>query len=249
MRQLLAVVLLLSASPTFAQSPPKAWIDVNAGVAKAAQDTYSVTGNRIIFGETATFRVDYVTSIGGLFDFGMGYMFTPVLGVGYSTYRTSHPGLPSVSVTIPHPNIANVFAADTMAGTGQLARTEGTLSIEAMVNATPKAEHLRVRIFGGPTYFQVKADTIDSIQYSQTYQPVQPINVVDISGYQFSKTRDEAWGYHVGTDVSYFFNRFVGVGGMLRFARGNVELMDNIAGAQQVKAGGLLTGGGLRLRF
>ena len=117
-----------------------------------------------------------------------------------------------------------------------------------MINATPNADRVRVRLFGGPTFFRVKADTIDDIRYNQVFLILLPVNSVDITTYNFSEAEGTGWGFHVGGDVSVFFSRVVGVGGFVRLSRGTVELED-FSGTYDVKAGGFQTGGGLRLRF
>jgi len=242
------VLCLVGRTVMFAQEPSKGWIDVNFGIAAAAEDTLATTTTRTQFRETATFSAEYNHPRGAEFDFGGGYMFTPMVGLGVSFTGTAHRGSPTTSIRIPHPVIFNAFATDTAVGDTELDRSEGGVNIHVMVNATPNADRLRVRLFGGPTFFRVKADTIDDIRYSQVFVILLPVNAVDITSYEFSEAEGTGWGFHVGGDVSVFFSRVVGVGGFVRFSRGTVALED-FSGAYDVKAGGVQTGGGLRLRF
>ena len=226
----------------------RVWIDVNVGIAQAGENGVTTVGNRTLFRETATFTNSYNQPRGADFDFGGGYMFTPVVGLGMSFTGTAHEGLPNMGVRIPHPLQFNAHANDIALGDTKLQRVESGVNIQAMINVTPNSENIRVRVFGGPTFFRVQADTIDSVRYNQDYLVFLPVQTVDITGYEFSKSEGTGWGIHAGADVSYFFSRVVGIGGVLRFSRGTTELVD-MAGPFEVKAGGLQTGGGLRLRF
>lgn len=143
--------------------------------------------------------LDYY-GLGTTFDFGGGVMIVPFLGVGVSftgtAYLTGDDGYDDVS------------------------RTEGGVNIQAMIVPLHR-ENMRVRIFGGPTYFRLTDDTYYHVEGT-------------------------GWGFHAGGDFSYFFTRVVGVGGFLRYTYGKVsvsDLMDDFV------VGGFQTGGGLRLRF
>jgi hypothetical protein len=237
----------LWAVPALAQDE-KGWVDVNVGVARAAEQTVVTAATRTVFRETAAFGVGYDLPRGASFDFGGGYMATPVLGVGISIQGTAHQGFPALSIRIPHPNVFNAFASDTRPGDQELKRVEGSVHFQAMVVATPNSKRLRVRVFGGPTYFRVEQDAVQRILYDQVFQVLGPINTVQITRYEFSKSEATGWGYHAGADVGVFFTRVVGVGGFAKFSRGTVTLSD-ISGPFDVKAGGFQAGGGLRLKF
>jgi hypothetical protein len=63
------------------------------------------------------------------------------------------------------------------------------------------------------------------------------------------------WGFHGGVDVRYFFTERLGVGGIFRFSRGEVEIPGMFGTADDppppldIKVGGVQFGGGLRVRF
>ena len=52
--------------------------------------------------------------------------------------------------------------------------------------------------------------------------------------------------FKVGADIAVYFSKWVGVGGLIRFSRADLDLSD---GSTTVTVGGLHTAGGLRLRF
>lgn len=242
-----AVFVCFIAVPAFAQDE-RVWLEVNFGVAAAAEDSVATSVSLPKFGEMATFTSVYSSPRGANFDFGGGVMVTPIVGVGVNVQGAAHQEVPGMSVRVPHPVFFNSFASDVTVGDTPLSRAEGSFNIQAVVNATPNSERVRVRLFGGPTHFRVVQDTIDDIHYNQVYQVFGRGNSVDITNYEFSESEGTGWGIHGGADVTYFFNRIVGVGGFARFSRGNVELSD-FTGSYGVKAGGLQTGGGVRLKF
>lgn len=243
----LVLALCVTATPSFAQDE-KGWLDVNFGIAAAAEDAYATTVTRRVFSENATFGAAYVFGRGASFDIGGGYMFTPVVGLGVNLQGTAHEGIPGLTIRIPHPLFFNAFASDASVGDSALTRAEGSFNIQAMLVTNPRSNRVRVRVFGGPSFFRVTQDTVDDIRYSQVFQVFGTGNSVDITTYQFSESEGSGWGFHGGADVGVFFNRHVGVGGFARFSRGSVELAD-FSGVYEVAAGGFQTGGGLRLKF
>jgi hypothetical protein len=247
-RTIVAAIICLSFPSVALAQDERGWVDVNFGIAHAAEDSYTTVRRTTLFRETGTFEAEYFQPTGAEFDFGGGYLFTPVVGLGVSFTGTAHSGAPTLTIRIPSPTFFNTFASATEGGATELGRAEGGVNIQAMINATPRAGRVRVRFFGGPTFFRVKADTIDNIRYNQVYLVFSPVNSVDITNYEFSEAEGTGWGFHVGGDVSVFFSRVVGVGGFVRVSRGTVELTD-FSGAYDVKAGGFQAGGGLRLKF
>jgi hypothetical protein len=118
-----------------------------------------------------------------------------------------------------------------------------------------QSDHFRFRVFGGPTYFRVQQDAVTAIHFNQVFLIFQPVNTIDIDQFDSERIEGTGWGFHAGADASFFFNRVIGVGGMAKFSRGNVDLEDTLATAigdddvVTVKAGGFQVGGGLRLKF
>ena len=111
------IVLLVfgCVAPSFAQDD-RGWLDVNFGVAMAAEDGYATAGTRRLFGETATFAQAYVFPRGASFDVGGGYMVNRIVGLGLNIQGTAHRGVPGLSIRIPHPVFANAFASDAAPG-------------------------------------------------------------------------------------------------------------------------------------
>lgn len=133
----------------------RGWVDVNLGLAVAAEDGYGVQVQRVIHQEQATFEADYRFPTGASFDFGGGVMLTRLVGVGVSFAGTAHQDTATVRATIPHPTRFNVPATDEAETAGQLTKAEGVVHLQLML-ATAPSDRLRLRVFGGPSYFRVK---------------------------------------------------------------------------------------------
>ena len=93
-----------------------------------------------------------------------------------------------------------------------------------------------------------RQDVVTAIRYDQRYQILGLGNQVDINSVTTAEREGSGWGLHAGGDISVFFNRVVGLGGMVRVSRGSVEI-DDYGGREQRHVGGVQIGGGLRLKF
>jgi hypothetical protein len=251
-----AVVLgLAMAASAEAQSTfERGWIDVNFGVAVAAEDAFSMRATGELFDEPADFGADYGLPRGASFDFGGGFMITPVFGIGVSFSGTAHEDVAILDARIPHPIFANAYASDEAETDTMLQRIEGGVNLQAMIVAA-QTDRFRFRIFGGPTYFRVEQDAVTDIRYDQAFLFLQRVNAIEITEFDHERIEGTGWGLHAGADASVFFNRIIGVGGFAKFSRGSVDLENTLATAVglddevSVKAGGFQVGGGLRLKF
>ena len=130
------LVAWMVSTSAFAQDQ-KIWADVNVGAARSAQETRTSTITQTRFQETATFEAQYFVPAGASFDFGGGYMLTPLFGVGASFMGTAHEAFPVLTIRIPHPFIFNAHGTDTGEGDTLVKRREGTVNIQAMVDLMP----------------------------------------------------------------------------------------------------------------
>lgn len=242
-----AVLVMVSATAGFAQDYERGWVDVNFGVAIAAEDSFSSTRVITISQEAGGGSVAYSVPRGGSFDVGGGYMFSPRVGLGVSLAGSAHEGVAGLAISVPHPLFFNASATDATATDTALTRTEGAWHIHAMLVAV-ETPRVRLRVFGGPSYFRAEQETVDFIRYNQAYQFFGRGNAVDIASFTSSKSVGNAWGVHAGADLSVFFNRVFGVGALVRVSRGSAEIAD-YGGAHDIKVGGVQLGGGLRLKF
>jgi hypothetical protein len=242
----------LPATSVSAPRRERGWIDVNIGAASAAQTSVTTEFNVDDgFGELATYRVGYKAPTGAAFDFGGGVMFTDTIGLGVLFAGTAHKSPADLDIRIPHPTAFNRFATDQAPTEGDLDRVEGAAHIQLMFKAPLDDDRVRVRLFGGPSYFRLEADAVSNIRYVQTFN-LLGFNEVEIDSYETQKVEETAWGFHVGGDVTWFFSRVFGIGGFARLSRGEVTVEDPdipADGPIDVKVGGFQGGLGLRFRF
>ena len=249
-RVILAAVLCLLSSVANAQDDPKGWLDVNIGVAASAQQDFTSAAAGFIYGEPAALAASYPQpSRGADFDFGGGFMFTPLLGLGVSLSGTAHEDPAGLGLIIPHPFYFNSSATAEGITAVALQRQEGAFHIQ-LAAVPARSEQFSLRFFGGPSYFRVQQDTVEDISFTQSASPFSRLNVVTVTGFQGREIEGTGWGFHAGADVSVYFSRVLGVGGMLRFSKGSVEVFDPLSElTHDLDAGGVQAGGGLRLRF
>ena len=227
----------------------RGWVDVNFGGAISAGLAEAYTDTIILDEENATFTTSYgKPSTGASFDVNGGYMFHPRVGIGVSFAGTGHIGTADMAIVIPHPIYFDAHATDT-GTTGDLKRTEGASHIQVVV-AVVASPRFSLRVFGGPSFFRYKAEMVSDIEFTQSYSLSTPANIVEISDYSHDEVEGDGLGGHFGADVSYFFSRVVGIGGLVRFSRGTVTIDEPVTGNNQdVRVGGFQFSGGLRLRF
>lgn len=228
----------------------RGWIDVNLGVAIAANRSVTLEFSQPWFQETRVFRMTYDNPTGASFDFGGGAMITPQIGVGVSLVGTAHRAVPELFVSVPHPNFFNALGNDTTDADREFWRREGSINLQ-LVGVSELDDNVRLRVFGGPSWFRVEQDLVSNLRYAQVFGVFTRVNEVAITSYDHvEKVEGTGWGYHVGADLSVFFTRVVGVGGFARYSRGTVDLVEPFAGDEiEFRVGGWQAGGGLRLKF
>jgi hypothetical protein len=240
---------MAAASTAAGQTTLHGWVDVNFGVAAAAQRTFTASTVITIDDEPADFGASYRLPSGASFDAGGGMMITPQFGLGISVSGTAHEDTADLNIRIPHPLFFNSFASDESPTEDALVRAEGGVHLQLMVVAYDR-RNLRIRVFGGPSHFRVQQELVRDIRYNQTFGLFTTTNSVRISTFDSREEEGSAWGVHIGGDVSWFFHRVVGIGGFARFSRATVELEDPLDDSTiRLKAGGAQAGAGLRLRF
>ena len=98
-------------------------------------------------------------------------------------------------------------------------------------------------------------DAVDAITYNQIYFVRQPANMVQLTGFDYTRVDGTGWGAHVGADASLFLTRILGVGLFTKYDRGRVDLDNPLAAGLghpdriTITPGGLQVGAGLRLKF
>jgi hypothetical protein len=250
-----AVWALAVATPADAQGTfERVWVDANVGVAFAAQDTFTMSAPIDRFVEPAEVAAGYRLPRAPSFDVGAGLMITRTIGIGASFDGTMHEHAAELRARLPHPLFADAVATDVAETDPAMQRIERSLSLHAMI-VVAQTGRLRLRVFGGPSYFRVAQDAVDAITYNHIYFVRQPSNAVQLTGFDYARVDGAGWGAHAGADASLFLTRVLGVGVFAKYERGRVALDNPLAaglghpGSVTITAGGLQIGGGLRLKF
>ena len=232
-----AIGLCAAAVPASAQMQwtDKGYITVNGG-GQVGSHELTETGSFPLYEETATFTSTTKVKGGGLFDIGGAFKVwgnNLLVGVSYSHVASKSDGTLTGSVPDPvvfdHPRTVSKTFAD-------LTHKEDQVHINA-IWMIPVANKLDVGISAGPTIFTVKQETIPSLTVTEP-GPIVTTTVATNS--------ETAVGFNVGVDVQYMIAKKWGVGGLMRYAGGKVELP---GATEKLTVGGFQVGGGLRIRF
>ena len=150
--------------------------------------------------------------------------------------------------TVPSP--APPYWASVSGGAGPFVeRRERAIDISAAYT-TPTPDLVRVRLLAGPTLFSVSDQRIASLNYTQILDATPSLATLRETSFNVQDVSASALGFHVGIDVSVFFSRHVGLGGIAWFSRGRVSIEDPLSGlSDDLRVGQVETGGGIRLRF
>ena len=193
-------------------------------------------------GETETITVDHGVKTALEFNVGAAVRLLPQFWVGAQYAMAEMKPSASVTAVIPHPILFN--APRTVEGSiDDVARNEQNVHV-ALMYALP-VHAVDVKIMGGPTFFKLKQDFVSGVAISETY-PFDTAMFASATTKQLSKT---AVGFNAGVDISRPLSSHVGVGGLIRYSRADVNFDDPDIGQQTVKAGGFEVAGGVRLRF
>lgn len=202
----------------------------------------------IIYGQAGGIGAGYSDQSNSVSDVGFsgGFGFPHGIGIGIQFDGQNYSEPVVLVAIVPSPYFLNQNAQDARPTANSLDRRERALDISAEYTI-PTPDWLRVRVYGGPTYFHVSNQMVSSVSYDQT---ALPVNTVAIRQYTSTVVTGQSVGFHVGADAAYFFSRHVGVGGGARFNRGNVTVPDPLSAQDAVlRVGHLASSGGLRLRF
>ena len=239
--------------PTLPQLP-RIYMDVNLfGYANPVGEAKTFENYALKFGEVATFQASYPTpseSTGFPAYVGGGYMLHRSIGIGLSYSRLSRSSVVLLSAAVPDPAFFQAIATDTGDSGRELSRRESAIHMSLAI-APVRSNRMELRLMGGPSFFTLKADMVKTVEYRQTYSAFVPQNAITINGITSGEASGSAFGFHVGADFTYFFSRFVGVAGGVRYGSATVtmdtEPLTNIS--QEFLVGSTTTFLGLRFRF
>jgi hypothetical protein len=234
------LALCLFAAPSVASAQTMQWTDkgyitVSFG-GQVGSHTLDTNSTFPLYDETATVTSTQKVKGGALFDIGGAYrVWGQNLLAGVSFTHTSSDADVSITGSIPDPVFfERPLTVNTTQGGAQ--HSENALHLDA-VYMIPVANKLDVGVFGGPTIFFVKQDTITSLTVTE---PGPTVNA------PLSEVKKTTVGINFGVDVQYLVANKIAVGGLARYAWGSADIdgaTDNLT------VGGFQIGAGIRYRF
>jgi len=213
----------------------KAVANINIGAQSGSHDVATATTFEV-YDENAQVSTAQKTGGGFLFDLSGGYKVWSnlVVAVGYTFMSDSTDG--AVAASIPHPDVAGQFRNVT-ATANDLGHAEHGINFSG-VWMVPVTDKVDVGVSFGPTIFMVKQELPDTITFTEPVPTVTGVTKKDVN-----KT---TVGVNFGVDVTYLLTKKAGIGGILRYTWGSVDL----EGAKDsLTVGGFQIGVGARYRF
>ena len=233
---LLCLAFCAAATPAQAQVTwtDKGFVNVNVGLQAGTHDL-SVTSPFEIYGETGTVSSVTEVSSGAMLDFSAGYKVWRNLAIGAGFSTTGGSSDAAVTANVPDPLIFDQLRTVSSSVT-DLDHRENVFYITGtwMVPLTTKFD---VGIAFGPAFFSMKQDVPTSVTVTE------PGPVIDQASGEISES---GVGIHLGVDATYLVTPRIGVGGLVRYTRGSID----IEGAtENLAVGGFQLGVGARFRF
>lgn len=236
------VTTLMWTSEARAQAAWHGYVSANG----AYQGTSTEFTNQITFplnAETADLDAGFDVGAGPAIDINGGVRLWKGLtvGVGVTSFRDA--GSARVSARLPHPFFFN-RPREVGGDTGGFKRRERAVHVQAgwMIPAGRRAS---VLLFAGPSFFTVKQDLVQSVQFTESY----PYDAASFTGVIKERDKQSEVGYHAGADVTVLIARGFGIGGVIRYSRATVNVQAVENQAVSIELGGLHAGVGVRVRF
>ena len=193
--------------------------------------------------EDGRFDTEYIVEGGPSFDVSAGATLWRRLGLGVAVSRFSRSTPTTLNASIPHPFFFSQPRAVTGGAAGLKREELGVhVQVSGVFDVSPRVQFT---VFGGPSFLQVKQEIVTDFRYSDEF----PFDLATFESVVTTNAKESKLGVNVGADVAFFFTNQLGVGGTVQYAGATVALPSADGGTQDVKVGGLRTGGGIRLRF
>ena len=233
---LLCLAFCAVAAPAHAQVTwtDQGFVNVNVGF-QTGSPSLSVTSPFELYGETGTVSSVTEVSTGAMLDFSAGYKVwkNMAVGLGYST--TGGKSDAAITANVPDPLVFDQLRTVT-SSVNDLSHREHVFYVTGtwMIPLTTKAD---VGVSFGPAFFSMKQDLPTSVTVTE------PIPTVDQASGEISES---GVGFHFGVDGTYLVTPRIGVGALLRYTYGSVDID---GAADNLTVGGFQIGIGARFRF
>ena len=233
----------LCAAPQIASAQTMQWTDkgyvtFNVG-AQVGSDDLDTSSTFTLYEENGTVSSTQRIKGGPFFEIGGAYrVWGNNLLAGVSFTRTSSDSDVALTASIPDPVFfdrpRNVSATQSGAK-----HSENAIHLNA-IWMIPVANKLDVGVFGGPSIFMVKQDTIGTLTASNVTEPGPTVNA------PLNAVKKTTAGINFGVDLQYLVRKDLAVGGIARYAWASAD----IDGANDsLGVGGFQIGVGVRYRI
>jgi hypothetical protein len=213
------------------------------GMGAFTNPSFSTTRQYAEYAETASVSSSYSTQTGFGPDLALQVSLYRGFGllVGYSLASRSEDG--RFDVKRPHPLYLNRPRSVSGELTG-FDYKEGAVHLDLAYGRG--AGKLDWSLFAGASLFQVEADLLGEISYSDSY----PYDELAVASAPARSVKQSPTGFNVGGRLDYRFGRSFGAGVLLRYSTASVKLRASADATEaSFDAGGLQLGAGLRLYF
>jgi hypothetical protein len=214
------------------------------GAFGAGELAFSESRPFTLYLEPTTLDVQYEEQAGPGLDLGLQFNLVRHLGVLAGFSSVNRDGTGSYSTALPHPLYFNrPRSVSGSINALKYSETAGHLDLAV----TGAAGAFEFTAFAGATFFQVKADVADAIQYSQAY----PYDTVTATSLPTKTLSDSPIGFNAGARLDFGFGktRRFGLAAQARFSRATVKLVPTEGSSLSFDAGGLLASAGIRVAF
>lgn len=249
MKKLLSALVLVHLAGGAASA--QGFLDVNAINVQSAQDVQTYVYTAPLYQEYTSEAASYPKLPSGPgIDVAGGWISRIGLGIEASVDFAQYRSTVGLGLSVPDPYFFNIPGNASSHTSNQLKRQDIGVNIGAVYLLPLPTDRVALKVFGGPTYFNVQNEMVSDLRFSQAASPLIRLNLVTITNYDWAKVKGSGIGYHAGADVGFFFARHVGVGGLIRYSHGKVSVTDPLSERSvDLNAGKTTLGGGLRLRF
>ena len=240
------LLVVVMAAPALAQArrpprEPRTFLAANGGVQNIASMTDRFTFEQ--YAEDGTIRAEYPGHTALMFDVSAGMRIWRRIGIAGGFTRASASRDVTVNAEVPHPFFIDQHRA--VEGTAtDLSRDE--TGVHVQLYWEPRLTgRMRVRLFAGPSFIDVKQDVVEGVEVTESY----PFDEAAFGHARVGRASASGLGGHAGADLSWMMTRQVGAGVLLRYSRAGLDLNAPASRTVSSDAGGFQAGIGLRAVF
>jgi hypothetical protein len=221
---------------------PKLYVRLNYGLG-FQEESKTLSFDRTVYYETASYGLDYTLKKGGSFDGAVGYMLSPSIGAEIGASMTSRDMTESLTLSVPHPLWMGYPREGTIDGSG-LKLSEIDLYLNLVYSL--RFSMFGVSLYGGPCFMMASATIVTDVTTEETGYPYMELNATQTS----AQVKKNVFGFDAGAALSVYLGRSFAVLLDARYVSGKGAFKpEGDIPELALTLGGFRVGGGLKLRF